>query len=146
MSFANYQVETRERVKCVSAIEGVPISTQWSRQGYFYPIQIAQFGLSHYSKELQRNKREVAEAGDDEDADDEDTNDDDSRKKGFAWLKNNNDPPGRRRTEVVEDAEDRGHLVSFSLTVDFYLSITLSSPSTVYNVRCACNSRGRTRS
>ena len=31
---------------------GVPISTQWGPQGYFYPIQIAQFGLSHYSKIL----------------------------------------------------------------------------------------------
>ncbi len=31
---------------------GVPISTQWGPQGYFYPIQIAQYGLSHYSKNL----------------------------------------------------------------------------------------------
>lgn len=31
---------------------GVPISTQWGPQGYFYPIQIAQFALSHYSKNL----------------------------------------------------------------------------------------------
>lgn len=28
----------------------MPISTQWGPQGYFYPIQIAQYGLSHYSK------------------------------------------------------------------------------------------------
>ena len=32
--------------------QGVPISTQWGPQGYFYPIQIAQFGLSHYSKNM----------------------------------------------------------------------------------------------
>lgn len=31
---------------------GVPISTQWGPRGYFYPIQIAQYGLSHYSKNL----------------------------------------------------------------------------------------------
>lgn len=31
---------------------GVPLSTQWGPQGYFYPIQIAQYGLSHYSKNL----------------------------------------------------------------------------------------------
>ena len=31
---------------------GVPISTQWGPQGYFYPIQVAQFGLSHYSKNI----------------------------------------------------------------------------------------------
>lgn len=31
---------------------GVPVSTQWESQGYYYPTQIAQFGLSHYSKNL----------------------------------------------------------------------------------------------
>lgn len=50
--FENYNVELRERVKCISATEGVPISTQWEIQGYYYPTQIAQFGLSHYSKNL----------------------------------------------------------------------------------------------
>ncbi|CAM1311944.1 GLCE (predicted) [Pycnogonum litorale] len=52
MSFEHYNVEIRERVKCISGIHGVPISTQWSANGYFYPIQISQFGLSHYSKNL----------------------------------------------------------------------------------------------
>lgn len=50
MYFENYNVEIRDRVKCISAAEGVPISTQWEKRGYFYPTQIAQFGLSHYSK------------------------------------------------------------------------------------------------
>ena len=31
---------------------GVPVSTQWEALGYFYPTQVAQFGLSHYSKNL----------------------------------------------------------------------------------------------
>ncbi|XP_057185938.1 glucuronic acid epimerase a [Triplophysa rosa] len=52
MSFEGYNVEVRDRVKCISGMEGVPISTQWGPQGYFYPIQIAQYGLSHYSKNL----------------------------------------------------------------------------------------------
>ncbi|KAF7284257.1 hypothetical protein GWI33_022254 [Rhynchophorus ferrugineus] len=52
MYFENYNVEVRDRVKCVSATEGVPVSTQWESQGYYYPTQIAQFGLSHYSKNL----------------------------------------------------------------------------------------------
>ncbi|XP_037907785.1 D-glucuronyl C5-epimerase B isoform X3 [Hermetia illucens] len=52
MYFENYNVEVRDRVKCISASEGVPISTQWEKHGYFYPTQIAQFGLSHYSKNL----------------------------------------------------------------------------------------------
>ncbi|XP_054738605.1 D-glucuronyl C5-epimerase B [Anastrepha obliqua] len=50
--FENYNVEVRERVKCISAAEGVPISTQWEKSGYFYPTQIAQFALAHYSKHL----------------------------------------------------------------------------------------------
>uniref|UniRef100_A0A2R5LJV9 heparosan-N-sulfate-glucuronate 5-epimerase n=1 Tax=Ornithodoros turicata TaxID=34597 RepID=A0A2R5LJV9_9ACAR len=50
--FDNYNVAVRERVKCISGIEGVPISTQWDARGHFYPVQIAQFGLSHFSKNL----------------------------------------------------------------------------------------------
>ncbi|NXI00356.1 GLCE epimerase, partial [Pachycephala philippinensis] len=52
MSFEGYNVELRDRVKCISGVEGVPLSTQWGPQGYFYPIQVAQYGLSHYSKNL----------------------------------------------------------------------------------------------
>ncbi|XP_011494920.1 PREDICTED: D-glucuronyl C5-epimerase [Ceratosolen solmsi marchali] len=52
MTFENYNVEVRERVKCISGVDGIPISTQWESQGYYYPTQIAQFGLSHYSKNL----------------------------------------------------------------------------------------------
>lgn len=47
--FQHYRVEGRTRVKCVSGIENVPVSIQWSPEGYFYAIQIAQYGLSHYS-------------------------------------------------------------------------------------------------
>ncbi|KAK0174354.1 hypothetical protein PV327_010136 [Microctonus hyperodae] len=52
MTFQNYNVEVRDRVKCISGRDGVPVSTQWESQGYYYPTQIAQFGLSHYSKNL----------------------------------------------------------------------------------------------
>ncbi|OQV18384.1 D-glucuronyl C5-epimerase [Hypsibius exemplaris] len=53
MSFDNYNVEVRDRVKCISAMEGVPLSSQWTTGGgHFYPIQVAQFGLSHYSKNI----------------------------------------------------------------------------------------------
>ncbi|KAG4073608.1 hypothetical protein HA402_000832 [Bradysia odoriphaga] len=52
MYFENYNVEMRDRVKCISASDGVPLSTQWQTQAYYYPTQIAQFGLSHYSKNL----------------------------------------------------------------------------------------------
>jgi heparosan-N-sulfate-glucuronate 5-epimerase len=49
MHFKQFDVESRSRVKCVTPSEGVPISTQWDPEGYFYPTQIAQYALSHYS-------------------------------------------------------------------------------------------------
>ncbi|XP_071527790.1 D-glucuronyl C5-epimerase B [Panulirus ornatus] len=58
LNFELYNVEARERVKCISGTEGVPISTQWQSSGYTYPIQIAQFGLSHYCKHLTENSPE----------------------------------------------------------------------------------------
>ncbi|XP_041977576.1 D-glucuronyl C5-epimerase isoform X2 [Aricia agestis] len=51
-TFENYNVEVRDRVKCISGVEGVPVSTQWDPKGFFYPTQIAQFGLAHYSKNI----------------------------------------------------------------------------------------------
>ncbi|VDN20037.1 unnamed protein product [Gongylonema pulchrum] len=48
--FASYSVETRDRVRCISAQYGLPMSTQWSPVPYFYPIQIAQYALQHYSR------------------------------------------------------------------------------------------------
>uniref|UniRef100_A0A8D8W139 heparosan-N-sulfate-glucuronate 5-epimerase n=1 Tax=Cacopsylla melanoneura TaxID=428564 RepID=A0A8D8W139_9HEMI len=64
--FDNYSVENRDRVKCVSAIEGVPITTQWDPAGYYYPTQIAQYGLAHYSKNLTEPepRRRILEDGD----------------------------------------------------------------------------------
>lgn len=64
--FENYKVEDRDRVKCISGSEGVPVTTQWDVNGYYYPTQIAQFGLSHYSKNLTQPepKRRVIEDGD----------------------------------------------------------------------------------
>ena len=47
--FVNYNVEGRSRVKCITGVDEIPISTQWGEHGYSYPIQIAQYGLSHFS-------------------------------------------------------------------------------------------------
>ncbi|GBP43647.1 D-glucuronyl C5-epimerase B [Eumeta japonica] len=65
-TFENYNVEVRERVKCISGIEGVPVSIQWDPQGFFYPTQIAQFGLAHYSKNITEPepRRRIIEDGD----------------------------------------------------------------------------------
>ena len=51
--FLNYNVEGRSRVKCITGVDEVPVSTQWGEHGYKYPIQIAQYGLSHYSMWLE---------------------------------------------------------------------------------------------
>jgi heparosan-N-sulfate-glucuronate 5-epimerase len=48
--FSDHFVEARDRVKYTSLKYGVPISSQWKPSGHLYPIQIAQYGLSHYSK------------------------------------------------------------------------------------------------
>ncbi|UYV82032.1 GLCE [Cordylochernes scorpioides] len=37
--------------KCMDCA-GVPISLQWDTSGHIYPIQVAQYGLSHFSKNL----------------------------------------------------------------------------------------------
>ena len=31
-------------------IKGVPVSSQWFKNGHIYPIQVGQYGLSHFSK------------------------------------------------------------------------------------------------
>jgi heparosan-N-sulfate-glucuronate 5-epimerase len=32
---------------------GVPVTTQWDRKGYYYPTQICQYALSHWSKHVE---------------------------------------------------------------------------------------------
>ncbi|XP_040567841.1 D-glucuronyl C5-epimerase [Lepeophtheirus salmonis] len=64
--FGNFDVESRSRVLCISAGESVPVSSQWGIDGYLYPTQIAQYGLSHWSKALRSNissNRTIFESG-----------------------------------------------------------------------------------
>ncbi|VDM51185.1 unnamed protein product [Toxocara canis] len=61
--FASYSVESRDRVRCISAQYGVPMSTQWSPNPYFYPIQIAQYALQHYSRNKTGEEPVVLELG-----------------------------------------------------------------------------------
>ena len=67
MHFRSFNVEARSRVLCLSASAGVPVTTQWDQRGYFYPTQIAQFALSHYSSHLaavkSNNHRTYIEGG-----------------------------------------------------------------------------------
>ncbi|CAJ0581042.1 unnamed protein product, partial [Mesorhabditis spiculigera] len=57
--FASYSVETRDRVRCINPDTGVPMSTQWDPTPYYYPIQIAQYGLQHYSRMVDEDRSEV---------------------------------------------------------------------------------------
>ncbi|XP_005104223.2 D-glucuronyl C5-epimerase B [Aplysia californica] len=69
MAFDHYNVENRERVKCITASEGVPITTQWNKEGYHYSIQVAQYGLSHHAKHIVTGEPDqlVLEDAEDED-------------------------------------------------------------------------------
>uniref|UniRef100_A0A1I7SSB4 Heparosan-N-sulfate-glucuronate 5-epimerase n=1 Tax=Bursaphelenchus xylophilus TaxID=6326 RepID=A0A1I7SSB4_BURXY len=49
-NFGSYNVEKRDRVGCIHGTEQVPMSIQWQSIPYFYPIQISQFGLQHFSR------------------------------------------------------------------------------------------------
>lgn len=115
--FDNYNVEARDRVKCVSGIEGVPISTQWSVDGYFYATQIAQFGLTHYSKNLTdvEPRRHIIENADDVQADWE--------IKGNYIKRNVYD----RFTNCVNFATAAGSSISLNvnLTLDLVLSVDI---------------------
>ena len=77
---------------------GVPFSTQWSPNGHFYPIQIAQFGLSHFSKHLVEGTPEVLimEDGEEEDAAD--------------WAR----PDNRAHIRLVHDTTKESNVVEFA--------------------------------
>ncbi|KRY47609.1 D-glucuronyl C5-epimerase, partial [Trichinella britovi] len=50
--FGTYNVAERFRVRCINSKSGVPMSVQWSQRGYYYPVQIGQYGLEHYSRSI----------------------------------------------------------------------------------------------
>ena len=54
VGLGNAIVENRKRVKCVDGVNGVPVTTQWDKNGYFYATQIAQYGLAHYNQFLKK--------------------------------------------------------------------------------------------
>jgi len=73
------------------------VSTQWGPQGYFYPTQIAQYALSHYSKFLK-----VGDVGEPlviEDAEDDLTT---------RWTSK-----GSARLRIVVDQETLSHVLEF---------------------------------
>ncbi|KAL7051549.1 hypothetical protein ACKWTF_004500 [Chironomus riparius] len=134
MYFENYNVEVRDRVKCISASAGVPISIQWESQGYFYATQIAQFGLSHYSKNLTEPEptRKIIE---------------DADSNQFQWITLRNSSISRNYsadvTGVVNFATtnqfdsaiyaDMDHVVDLIFSVDLYFQLNASLIITMQN-------------
>ena len=54
--YGGVNVEARERVMHIDMEHGVPVSSQWLKSGHLYPTQIAQYGLSHWSKWARRQR------------------------------------------------------------------------------------------
>ncbi|CAF4425110.1 unnamed protein product, partial [Adineta steineri] len=50
LNFAYFNVEQRNRVLYIDFLYDIPVSSQWQSDGHLYPIQIAQYGLSHWSR------------------------------------------------------------------------------------------------
>jgi hypothetical protein len=48
--FSQLDVESRDRVKYLNLKYSIPVSSQWNSTGHIYPVQVGQFGLSHWSK------------------------------------------------------------------------------------------------
>jgi len=104
MHFKTFNVEGRARVKAVSARAGVPVTTQWSPAGYYYPTQIAQFSLSHFSSQLaNKNKKTEDKTVIEEDILDE-------------ILTNNKPAAGK-----VIDEESQNLVIEFQDTLDFHV-------------------------
>jgi hypothetical protein len=59
LSFHTSNVPRRARVKCICGKNEVPITTQWDPNGYYYPTQIAQYGLSFLSKYHLESKNQL---------------------------------------------------------------------------------------
>lgn len=100
----------------MSAIEGVPISTQWESQGYYYPTQIAQFGLSHYSKNLTEPepRRKTIE---------------DADKEVVKWL-----VPSSAKLERVRDDLSGDRVLKFSTSDNYLEGIQLKMDHVLYFV------------
>ena len=104
MHFKTFNVEGRARVKTVSARAGVPVTTQWSPAGYYYPTQIAQFALSHFSSQLaNKNKNTEDKTVIEDDILDE-------------VLTNNKPAAGR-----VIDEDSQNLVIEFQDTLDFHV-------------------------
>lgn len=95
-------------MKCISASDGVPISTQWEAQGYYYPTQIAQFGLSHYSKNLTdpEPRRKIIEDGDE---------------NRSIWIV----PNGSNFTRIYESNTFNNHIISFATQIHYDSSVEM---------------------
>lgn len=84
--------------QCYNVLTGVPISIQWSPDGYHYPIQISQYGLSHYSKYLREDPPHILILMDGSD------------QYMKQWLL----PDTKSRVNIVKNAEKGWNVVEFA--------------------------------
>ncbi|GFS26354.1 D-glucuronyl C5-epimerase [Elysia marginata] len=119
MAFDRYTVETRDRVKCVTASEGVPITTQWDSKGYHYPIQVAQYGLSHHAKHLINGEPESLLL-------------EDARSRDFSkWVL----PDRKSKVNAATDAETEMQVMEF-VTSDSLQTKGIALPVTEKSLKC----------
>ena len=118
MFFENYNVEARDRVKYITATDGVPLSIQWNTKGYYYPTQIAQFGLMHFSKNINNNlstsKEKILENAETINAN---------------WQKSS-----KSKIERIFDDKLQNHVLKFSSSVPIDLNLTQVSQKFHYFV------------
>ncbi|GFO08136.1 D-glucuronyl c5-epimerase [Plakobranchus ocellatus] len=119
MAFDHYTVETRDRVKCITASEGVPITTQWNSKGYHYPIQVAQYGLSHHAKHLVNGEPDqlLLEDGEDD--------------KLPNWVM----PDKKSEINVAKDSKTGARVVEF-ITSDSLQTKGIALPITEKSLKC----------
>ena len=80
---------------------GVPITVQWDPKGYFYAIQISQFGLSHYTKNLTDEEPVVITC--------EDAEEEDALKK---WRRSSSSD-AKNNIKIVYDEDKGSNVVEF---------------------------------
>ena len=82
----------------IKPFSGVPISSQWKKDGHYYPTQICQYALSYWSKQVLLDKKMNKEKGENIDLTD-------IKSKGF-HTKSSESPTSATLKTVYENGLD----------------------------------------
>lgn len=120
LNYDEYDIGYRNGVKCVTGVEAVPVSSRWGNKEIFYPSEVAEFGLSHFTKHLNADppERMIYENGEDEKS-----------------LANWKCVSSECSAEIVYDQEQRNGVMKFSTpdSVAFGKGWTLNLGNTMEN-------------